>query len=308
MAQSHGFNNTVVVAKETAFGVAPTTGFQWIGIVESFEPEEANNVDQRRSVGVRAPFMLRGGAKEVDGSLSVALQNGRLFAYALGNVQTTGDGTAGYTHTITPVGASQELPSLTVQNHNALHNFTRNYVGGKIDSLTLTASAEEAVTVEAEAMFVKVEDSGITPATVTAELDNYFMFYEGQVKINGTVVADITEFELEVANGLERRITLNNSQYPARIEEGALEITASLTMDFTGTEQWDLFKQDNEVVVELALQDVADADHAMKITLSGGLYDSNAIAVGAEDLQEQELEALFRDIEIEVKDNNATLI
>jgi hypothetical protein len=306
--QAHGFDNTVVVGKETTYGTAPTTGFQWVGIVESFEPEESNNTDSRMSVGVRAPLMLRHGAKEVDGSMSVALQNARLIAYALGKVSSTG--TAPYTHTITTVGRAEELPSLTVQNHNEALGFTRNYVGGKVDTLTITASAEEAVMMESEILFSHVEDTGITPATVTAELDNYFMFYEGSVKVNNTAVADVTEFELEIANGLERRFTLNASGdgRPTRIEEGNLEITASLTMDFTNQTQWDIFKGGDNIEVELTLQDVNDPDHSITVSLTGGMYDTNALAVGAEDLQEQELEAIFTGVSVTAVDGNATLI
>jgi len=309
--QAHGFDNTVVIAKETAYATAPTTGFQWAGIVESFEPEENNNIDSRMSVGVRAPLMLRTGAKEVDGSMSVALQNARLIALALGKIETTGDGsTTPYTHTITTVGRGEELPSVTVQNHNHLLNLTRNYVGGKIDTLTLTASAEEAVMMEAEFLFSHVEDTGITPATVTAELDNYFMFHEGSVKVNGNQIADVTEFELEIGNGLERRFTLNGAGdgRPSRIEEGNLEITASLTMDFTNTAQWDIFKNEENLTVELILQDNVNPNRSITITLFGGLYDTNSLGVGAEDLQEQELEAIFTDIEVVAVDGNATLI
>ena len=306
--QAHGFDNTVVVAKETTFAQAPTTGFKWIGIVESFEPEENNNLDSRLSVGVRAPFMLRAGVKEVDGSVSFALQNARMIALALGKVSTTGDGSNGYTHTITPVGSGEQLPSFTIQNHNLLHNFTRNYVGGKVDSLTITASAEEAVTAEAEILFSHVEDSGITPATVQAELDNYFMFYEGSVKINSVQVANVREFELEINNNLERRFVLNGTNKPARIEEGNLEITASLTLDFTDTTQWDSFKNGDNLVVELMLQDVQNANHSIKVTLMGGMYDTNSLPVNAEELQEQELEAIFTGIEVVANDGNATLI
>jgi hypothetical protein len=307
--QAHGYDNTVVVGTETQYAT-PATAFNWVGIVESFEPEESNNVDSRMSVGVRAPLMLRTGAKEVDGSMSVALQNARLIAYALGNIETAGDGIAGYTHSITPIGRGQELPSVTVQNHNPLIGLTRNYVGGKVDTLTLTASAEEAVTIESEFLFSHVEDSGITPATVTAELENYFMFYEGLVTVNGSAVADITEFELEIANGLERRFTLNGTGdgRPARIEEGNLEITASLTMDFTNRDMWDTFRAGETLSVDLTLQDNADPNHSIRVSLSGGLYDTNALSVGAEDLQEQELEAIFTDVTVEVVDNKATLI
>jgi hypothetical protein len=307
--QAHGFDNTVVIGKESTYATAPANGaFKWAGIVSSFEPEENNNVDSRMSVGVRAPLMLRVGAKEVDGTMEVALQNARLIAYALGVVGTSGDGTTGYTHTIQPVGNGTELPSMTVQNHNGLLGFTRNYVGGKVDTLTITAEAEEAVTMEAEMLFSHVVSTGITPAPVIAELENYFMFYEGLVKINNVVVSNITEFELEVSNNLERRFTIKQGNTPDRIEEGNLELALSMTMDFVGKEQWDLFQAGDSLAVELSLIDSADPEHTLTITLTGGLYDSNTLEVSAEDLQEQELEAIFTDIEVVAVDANATLL
>ncbi|TWJ39647.1 hypothetical protein CHCC5027_3560 [Bacillus paralicheniformis] len=307
--QAHGFDNTVVAATESEFAKAPTSGYNWLGIVEEFSPEENNNTDQRRSVGVRGAFMLRPGQKEVDGSLSLALQNARILAYALGVVSTEGDGeTTPYTHTIRPAKAGEELPSVTIQNNNEKLKFVRNYVGGKIDTLTLTASAEEAVTVEADMLFSHVEDKDITPVPVTAELQNYFMFYEGAIKINGAEVANVTEFELEIANNLERRFVLNGSNKPARITEGHLELTSSLTLDFTDLNAWQDFQDGATLVVELMLQDIADPDHSVKFTLSGGVYDTNAIAASAEDLQEQELEAIFTDIEVVAVDGNSKLI
>ncbi len=307
--QSHGFDNTVVAATEAEFAKAPTEGYNWLGVVEEFSPEENNNTDQRRSVGMRGAFMLRPGQSEVDGSLSLALQNARILAYALGIVTTEGDGeTTPYTHTIRPAKAGEELPSVTIQNNNEKLNFVRNYVGGKVDTLTITASSEEAVSVEADLLFSHVEDTGITPVPVVAEMNNYFMFYEGAVKINGASVANVTEFELEIANNLERRFVLNGSRQPARITEGHLELTSSLTLDFTDLNAWQDFKDGASLVIELMLQDIADPDHSVKFTLSGGVYDTNTIAASAEDLQEQELEAIFTDLEIVAVDGNSKLI
>lgn len=306
---AHGFDNTLVVARETDFGVAPSTGYNWIGIVESFEPEESNNVEQRRSIGVRAPFLMRQGAKEVDGSATVALQNARPLLMALGYEDVTDNLDGTYTHAIRPIKAGEKLPSLTFQNHNSAVNLTRNYVGGKVDTLTLNASAEEAVTLDMDIQFSHVESGeSIVPIEVVPEYDNYFMFYEGTTYINNVAVSEVREFELEVANGLERRFVLNGSNKPARIEEGALEISLSLTLDFIDKTYWDAFQNGDNLVVKLEFVDQADPTHKISLELTGGMYDTNAISVGAEDLQEQELEAVFTDMSVEVVDSNATLI
>ncbi|PEZ47025.1 hypothetical protein CN367_11700 [Priestia megaterium] len=310
---AHGFDNTLTFAKETTYGTASSTAgdYKWIGIVDSFEPEENFNVDSRTGLGFRAPMLLRQGAKEVDATTTVALQNARLIAFALGKIATTGDATAGYTHTITPTGKGENLPSFTAQNVIAdpAVNITRNYTGGKIDSLTLTAKAEEYVEMEAEAQFQAVTSQGTTSYPVTAELENYFMFYEGTVKINNVAVTNVTEFELEIANNLERRFTLGGSNKPDRIEEGNLEITATLTMDLVNKTNWDAFQAGDAITVELTLTDVANpTKHSITITLSGGLYDTNAIEASAEDVQEQELEAVFTGITVVAKSTAQVLI
>lgn len=298
--QSHGFDVTVGMALETTFGT-PGAAYKWPGIVESFEPSETNNIDQRRSIGVRGPFMLRHGAKGVEASVEVALQNARLIYAALG-VSTDGGVVGAYTHTIRPAVAGEVLPSFTFQLADANLGTVHNYKGGKVDSLTITAAVEEAVMMSADMIFQGSELSGAAAAAVAAELDNYFMFYEGVLTINGAAATNVTEFEVEIANNLEGRLGLAGSREFSRIEEGNLEITSSLTLDMTNNDQYTAFVVGDEITVVLTLQDVADAAHKMVITLTGGMYDSNDAGVAAEDLREQELELIFRDIEVEVTD------
>lgn len=300
MGQMHGYDHTVGFGKEATPGTQ-ATNYNWFGIIESFEPEENNNVDVRKGIGQRAPMMLRTGAKEVDASISGVLQNARPLLMALGKEVKTGDGTAGYTHTITPIGKGEELSSFSFNHVIGANALVRDYLGGKIDKLTISAKAEEAVEVESDMMFIKVVDGG-TAKTVVAELNNYYMFYEGTVKINNASVADITEFELEIGNNLERRFTINGTDIPARIEEGSLDLSLSMTMDFLNSTQWNLFKTGSDITVELTLQDIAEPKNSIKIALSGGKYDTNAIGAGAEDLTEQELEAVFTGITVTAKD------
>ncbi|WNL49500.1 tail tube protein [Bacillus phage DZ1] len=298
--QAQGYDHTVTIGVEATAGTKATI-FKHATIIESFEPEEKNNVDVRRGIGQREAFMLRTGAKEVDASIKGALQNGRLLFLALGNEVKTGDATVGFTHTLKPVKAGQELPSFTAQHNIAGAGLLRNYLGGKIDTLTISAKAEEAVEVSADMQFMKVDDTG-TATVVPAELNNYMMFYEGTVKINNTAVGNISEFELEIANNLERKFAINGTDTAARVQEGACDITSSITFDFMDTTQWTNFKNGADITVELNFQDISNPKNAMKFTLSGGKYDTNAIGAGAEDLTEQSVEAIYTGITVEVKD------
>jgi hypothetical protein len=307
---AHGFDNSVVIAKETTYGTASATSsdYKHVGIIDSFEPEENFNIEPLYTIGSRAPLMVRQGASEVDVTFKLSgVQNARLLAYALGKIVTAGDATNGFTYTITPVGRSEALPSMTAQQNIGAPALVRNFLGGKVDSLKLTAKAEEAVEMDVDVMFQSVSN-GVSAQTVTAELTNYFMFYEGTVKINSTTVADVTEFELEVNNNLERRFTLSGANKPNTIEEGSLEVTASLTMDLNSTTYATQFANGTAISVDLVLQDVADPKHSITIALTGGLYDTQKLEASAEDVQEQELEAVFTGITVTAKEKNTTLI
>ena len=302
---AHGFDHTLVVGKESAFGTK-ATNFNWLTIIDSFEPEENNNTDVRRGIGQRTAMKLRTGAKEFDASFGGVLQNCRPFFMVLGKEVKTGDATAGFVHTISPIGKGEELPSFSFQHNIAGINLLRNYVGGKVDTLTLTAAAEEAVEIEGDMLFQNIDLTG-TAAAVTAELNNYYMFYEGTVKINNAAVTNISEFELEISNNLERVFTLNGKDTPECIEEGVLDIALSMTMGCLKADQWTNFKDGTDITVELTFQDVAEPKNSIKITLSGGKYDTNAIGAGAEDMTEQELEAIFTGISVVGKDTLTNL-
>jgi len=310
-SQSHGFDNTIVFGKETEFGVpAPNSSYGSIGVIEEFSPEENRNIVSRNSLGLRAPFMLRQGTNETDASLSLAVQNGKPFAFALGHVETVEnpDVEGGYIHTIRPTRAGEQLPSFTAQNHNALLNWTRNYVGGKMDSATITASSDDAVTFESDILFATVEDSTETPVPVVLDTENFFMFYEGFAELNNQPFADVTQFECEISNNLERRYTLNGKNRADRVQEGNLEITASLTVDLTNKEVYSQFANGEDLNMKLTLQDQYDENHRIVLELLGGKYDSNSISLTADALQEQELEAVFTDVVVTAYDTRPNLI
>lgn len=303
--QSHGFDVTIGIGREATYATK-ATAFKWPGIVESFDPSESQNTDQRRSIGVRGPFMMRYGAKNVDASIDAALQNARLLYAALGYVADAG-ATGEFVHTIRPVRAGEELPSFTIQLHDANLNNTTNYLGGKVDKMTLTATAEEAVEVSVDWIFKDGDVEAGAAAVVAAELNNYFMFYEGVMKINGDVVSNVTEFEVEIANNIEARFAIAGERTLQRLEEGHLEISASINFDMTDNAQYGTFLAGDPVEVELILQDIDNANHSIVVKLVGGLYDTNEAGVSAEDQREQEMELVFTDMEIIATDDNATL-
>lgn len=307
--QASGFDATIMIGKETTPGTG-ASAFKSTGIVESFEVEENNNTDAKVGLGTRNPVIIKRTSKEVDGTIATALQTARLIYAALGKVVDAGDATNGYTHTITTIGKCEELPSFTVQSDVCISSptkLTTNYIGGKADSLTISASAGEAVELETEWQFLNSVKVTGTAATATAELLDYYTFAEGTVKINNVAVANLSEFEIEVNNNLERTYTINGTNGAAGITEGALEVTSSLNFLLTDTNAYDAFSSGTPVDISITFADPANSKRNMVIDLIGGVYDTNSFSIESDSTVEQEMEAIFKDIKVTCKDSLQTL-
>lgn len=208
-----------------------------------------------------------------------------------------------------PVQAGEVLPSFSIEMHDDNLNLTTHYVGGKVDTMTLTAAAEEEVVVSTDWIFKDAKAAGAGyPATVVTSTENYFLFYEGELEIGGNVALNVTEFEVEISNNLESRFAIAKDKTVQRIEEGNLEISGSLTIDLTDTTEYNRFQSGSPVDITLSFVDVNDSKHGIEITLSNGVYDTAGLPASAEDNRELELEVIFRDITVVYKDSNATII
>lgn len=299
--QAQGFDSLVAVGKETTFATAPTVAnFKSIGIISSFEPEENKNSTSLRGLGDRKVKKVKEGQTETNSSMGLYLQNPRILYYALGKVTKTGAAGA-YVHTITPINRCEELPSFTVQNNICVGGatFIRNYLGSKVDSLTISGSSGENIEVEVDLMHVKADDTATAASSYTTDLNEVMGFKDGTILVDGVKAATVSEFELEIANNLEAMFTMNGSADPTLINEGILDLTASLTLAFVDTTQWTKFKNNTVFELKLNFVDPTNAKNYFNITLSGARYDTNSIQSSAEDAIEQELDVIFTDISIE---------
>lgn len=303
MAQSHGYDATLVFGLETSEGT-PATSYKWLSPIEEMEVEESENYESQPALGFRNPFGIRGGNKEIDMSATLTLQNGRVFLLALGKVETSGDESTGYTHMIKPVGVAETLPSFSAQIHDPTHNLTTTYTGGKVDTLSLSLTPGEKVEAELEAQFVNV-DTQQSPSSVVAEDVPYFMSHEATVSINDVTEKDVVELEVEFSNSLDRKFTLNNSRNPERILEGITEVTAELTFNFTNPGTLTALRNGTPINLKVELNRL-DGEKIV-VELLDGVYDSSSIPINPEEGREIELEAIFKNIQVTVNTNQATL-
>lgn len=298
--QSQGYDSNIAVGLESVQGTAPADAkFDKIGIVRSFEPEENKNHEVIRGLGSRKAQMIKAKQYEITSSASLYLQNPKILYHALGKATKTGTVPA-VVHTITPVGRCEELPTTTWHNNICIGGtpLVRNYLGTKVDSLTISGSAGEAVEVEADLIHMSSVDGVAALASYPADLNEIMTFANGTVTINGSNVATVTEFELEIANNLEALFTIGIGNNAKMINEGVLDVTGSFTFALSDISQWTLFKNGASFDVKLKFQDPVIAANYIEINVTGAKYDTNAIQSSAEDAIEQELDVIFTDISI----------
>lgn len=284
----HGHDSFITYGKETTFGTKATTANKWIGIVQSFSPEESNNLQKQYGLGSRNFLQSKIGTKTYGGSVEYLVQDIGMLEFALGKMV---DDTTGKTKTFSE---ANDLPSLTFSSgFLGSTNFIRNYIGSKIDSFTLTAEKEEALTAEFE-FIAKDMETATTGTAPVADVSSYFSFYEGTVTINGVEQALVEEFELEISNGLEGLFAINGEQTVARIQEGNREYSLSVGFIFEDKAQFDLWKNGTEF--DVALKFVAPDGRELEVNALGCKYDSNEIELGAEDYAVQGLEAVVKSV------------
>jgi hypothetical protein len=297
----HGHDSYVQFGKESAYGTKATTIDNWIGIVQSFSPEETNNIETQYGLGSRNFIQSKIGSKGFSGSVEFLVQNFKMFEFALGNVSygaTAVDGV--YPHVVTE---ANDLPSFSFQaGLLGGTNFVRDYTGCKVDTLTISAEKEEALTAEIEFIAQDMTD-GTAGTAPLADTSSYFSFYEGSVTVNGVEQALVEEFELEISNGLEGLFAIGSNKI-VRLQEGQREYALSMGFVFEDTAQFELWKSGAEF--DTTLKFVAPDKRELEIVITGCKYDSNELELGAEDYLVQSLEAVAKSVTVNVKTPSAT--
>ncbi|WP_176581317.1 phage tail tube protein [Bacillus thuringiensis] len=298
--QTQGYDTQVAFGKESTFGTAPAAGtFKSWGIIDSFEVEINKNHEAMRGLGSRTVLMTKAGQQETTPSLSAYLQDPTIFYYALGKVVKTGAANA-WVHTITPVGRCEELPSFTAQSNMCINGapYVTNYLGSKIDNLTISGSNDGPVTVEADIISKTFADAATPASSYTTILNNPLTFADGVVTINGNAAGNVTEFEIEIANNLDAVYTISKGNSPSMISDGVLDVTGSLTIAVAYTAQRTLFTAGTEFDIKLRFDDPAVPANYIEITGIGARYDSDSLSNEADGAVDYELDVLFRDIRI----------
>ena len=215
------------IAKESSFGVAvaastflPMTGNTMQAEPGWFSPPVMTGNRDRQV------FNLYGEAKfagTVDGPLfpSNAIE---LLVAAIGTDAVSG-GSAPYTHTISQANV---LPSLTVEKNIGGYQ-SLQFAGCRVNKLSIKAPVgNEPVSMSADMMGQSVAIlTSPTAISITNELP--FVFAEASVTLMSHARADITNFQVDIDNGVKETYTYSGSHGPSFLTP--VTVKASGTFD-----------------------------------------------------------------------------
>lgn len=179
---------------------------------------------------------------------------GSLLATILPNVQTTGDGP--YTHVFR---ASPAQRSLTFQFFNGADE--RQYAGVVIDEITISGETTSPIEVSVTGQ----GKGGKVVGTTTPAIEMGIMPITGaqaSLKINGDQNVNLASFEITLTRENRMIYGASKTQDPTRAVQGRIEVTGSFSFEITDSTEYEMFKQQQYVDIELDI----DGGEANKAT------------------------------------------
>lgn len=226
-----GDQATIGWSKETTFGTANDNTSGSFGVMEVFnapDPKIDWKVHRVIGQGRDALFQFEG-KSTVETGISLIPQDFELLEFAFGQKVTSGN--AGtyflasgktYVYTGTTSGA---IPSMTIETTftPGQTSFPRQFIGCKVDKLTITAEEEGEVKFDMDLKCQRPlvpSDASPTPKVYT---NDPFIFHQGSLNMWGTVFGKVTTFELSLANNLKPKFYLASGTISAKFAGDIIE-------------------------------------------------------------------------------------
>lgn len=278
-------------AAETTYGtaVSVTRFFPLVdeSLTDEIEPLESEGIIAGARV-IRSEQWEQGG-HTVGGDVGMELwqQNtALLFEHMLGTI--TSSFTAGVgTHTITPGDLTGK--GLTAQigkptSANTAIPFT--YAGSKVASWEIGLSAGEIATLGLT-LLAQTETTGtaLEAASFISDAAAPFTYVQGGVSISASDVC-VRDISIESENNLaDDRMCIGQNFIDEPLEMDRREITGTMTLEFTSTEQYERYRTGDETSLVLSL---SAPSAACTITMNVR-YDGETPQVGGRDLVLQDI-------------------
>ena len=362
---SSGYSQYVRWGNETSYGSAASTNKD-LGAVQSVSPGEANNLMKLRTIGGNRDYKtVIPGKFEISGSTEYYLQGGDFLRQAFGEDSGTASGaTDGGPAVLSAAGNvyMHVMGSATSPGVNAFPSFTleftdyeddgtsadtanlkRTYTGCRVNTLGISGTVDDPVTVSVDWLARGVEVGTGAPTSVTEYTDNPFVFYDGYVySTSGTItglttqaalkdsaLCQVMSFDFGINNNCEAGWYIAGTCGPNQSERGAKYIIPkgrdydlSLGLHYKNKEMYERFlgakgastiqkeMAETQIVIDLAKSGspgsaVATTDHYMRLVAIGSLFDSISINGSPEDIVTNDLTVFCKKAKCYFVDNVA---
>ena len=214
------------------FGVA-SGGTFWLGLVQEVSIDENTNPFIIRQVNssTRSVSQWENGPLDVDFSTTLYPQDWRFLYLTMGSVVSTSGVSS--SHAIKELnsgdlfanltsGALTNFPTFTIEDAHVAPgtglNFVRTINGGMVDSMEISISEGEMVSVSINGQAQNVVYSSGAATAVTAQTLTPYLWQHCQVHIpSGTMIEPVTEATVTISNNLDRHHYINGSRVIATI-------------------------------------------------------------------------------------------
>lgn len=229
MSRAYGWNSQLLIAQESQYGVLPAAGFQKIPFASSTIDSEQGLITSNVLGLGRDPTQPFQDVINVGGELSVPvdLRNIGIWLKATFGEGLSTEDNGTYTHIFESGKVS--LPSFTLElGLPEVPEFVR-FMGVKSNSLAFNfaRSGEAQVTVS---LLAQGETAGTTSLSTSPKLFDYTRFsqFQGFIKSNGQILANITSAGLTYSNNLEKIETIRNDGKVEAIDLGVASLSGNI--------------------------------------------------------------------------------
>lgn len=253
MSRAYGWNASLLIAEESTYGQEPTTGYTKIPFVSSSIDSEQGLIASNVLGLGRDPTQPFQDVINVGGDIVVPidLRNLGIWLKAVFGTSTTTENEAVFEHLFE--SGKSILPSWTMEiGLPQLPEFIR-FMGVKADSIAFNfaRSGEAQVTVS---LLAQGETSAKTSIDAMAEIKEYTRFsqFQGSLKSNGKILANVTTASITYSNSLEKIETIRSDGKVEAIDVGVASLSGNIAVRYGDNELMDKARAGTPVDLEFA--------------------------------------------------------
>jgi len=280
MAIFRGDQALVGWGRESSYAVKTAVTSGSFGIMEAFEaPDPSIEWQVHRVIGGdRDVYIQAEGKNTLETRITTIPQDLELLQFAFGQRVTSGTATgyslgSGKTWVYTGT-ASGACPSMTIATTYTPGetSFNRDFVGVKVDRLTLRAEEEGELKMEMDLKASRAERRLSAIPTPHLYTNSPFLFHHGSLSLWDTAFARVTSFELTLANNLKPKYYLvssnNSAKFAYDMVEAARDYELTTTVVIDDATVWEHLTSQTISGFTVTMR-FAQASHAVDIVAEG---------------------------------------